>query len=48
MILINLATGITWSEQRYMDAKEFIDAVCKPKNIVDWVHGQTELLKPVV
>jgi hypothetical protein len=31
-----------------MDAKEFIDAVCKPKNIVDWVHGQTELLKPVV
>jgi hypothetical protein len=48
VLLISFATGITCSKERYKEAEEFIDAVFKPKNIVDWVHGHTERLKPVV
>jgi hypothetical protein len=47
MLLIAFSTGTPWSGKRFSEAKEFIDAVCKPKNIVDWVHGHTELFKPV-
>ena len=47
VLLIAFSNGETWSEKRYSEAKEFIDAVCKPKNIVDWVHGHAELFKTV-
>ena len=48
VLLIAFTTGEKWSEKRYSEAKEFINAVCKPQNIVDWVHGHAELLKTVV
>ncbi len=48
VILLCFATGITWSGKRYSEAKVFIHAVYKPQNIVDLVHGHTEVLKPVV
>jgi hypothetical protein len=48
VLLLSFAAGITWSGTRYSWAKVFIHAVYKPKNIVDWVLGHTEVLKPVV
>ena len=47
VLLIHFSNGETWSGKRYSEAKEYIDAVCKPKNIVDWVHGHAELFKTV-
>ena len=47
VLLIAFSTGEKWSGKRYSEAKEFIDAVCKPKNIVDWVHGHAELFRTV-
>jgi hypothetical protein len=41
VLLLSFVTGIVWSGKRYKEAKDFIDAVCKPKNIVDWVAART-------
>ena len=39
VLLIAFSTGTAWSGKRYPKAKELIDAVCKPNNIVDWVQA---------
>jgi hypothetical protein len=48
VLLIAFTTNEKWSDKRYSEAKAFINAVCKPQNIVEWVHGHAELLKAVV
>ncbi len=48
MILLSFTTDTGFNKKRYFAALPFIEAVYKPENIVDLVHGHTDVLKPGV
>jgi hypothetical protein len=45
VVLLSFTTTTGFNKKRYFAALPFIEAVCKPEKIVDWVHGHTDVLK---
>ena len=45
VVLLTFKTTTGFNKKRYFAALPFIEAVCKPETIVDWVHGHTDVLK---